>query len=92
MGRGVVHTLDARQAVTDLVGDRMGLLLDRRSCSLLSPSFLRIALAVGFLLARDPDEVTCAQDRLRTLSPHQTPPSDTPGDRSDCQQQDQDAD
>ena len=68
-GRCLVHALDVREAVADLVGDRAGLLY-RLLFSLLSSGFLCIAPAVGFFLARDPGQVMRTQDRLGTLSPH----------------------
>jgi hypothetical protein len=77
-GGCVAHALDAREIIAALVGDRAGLLLDRLALSLLAPGFLCITPAVGLFLARDPGQVARTQDRLGTLSPHQTPSSNAP--------------
>jgi hypothetical protein len=87
-----VRALDAREAVADLVGDRTGLLVDRLSFSLLPPGLLCIAPAVGFFLACNPGQVARTQDRLGTLSPHQTPSSNAPNKLPSYQEQDQRAD
>ena len=76
---------DAGEVVADLLRNLARLVLHGLALALalllLATRALRVALAVGRFLARDPGQVARAQDRLGTLSPHQTPSSNAPEKR-----------
>jgi len=90
-----VQAPDAREVLADLLRNLARLVLDGLAFALapllLAPGALRVALAVGRFLACDPGQVARTQDRLGTLSPHQTPSSNAPEKRPSYQEQDQSA-
>jgi hypothetical protein len=90
-----VHAPDAGEVVADLLRKLARLVLHGLALAiallLLATRVLRVALAVGFFLARDPGQVARAQGRLGTLSPHQTPSSNAPEKLPSYQEQHQGA-